>query len=127
MMGDDVEISLLSRSPAAIVEIDPGHLDQVVVNLAVNARDAMPNGGKLIVETAAVEFDEAFARQHPPMKAGSYVMLAISDNGLRHGPGHGVAHLRAFLHHEGNGQRHRAGAGDGVRHRAAERRPDLCL
>ncbi len=81
MMGDDVEISLLSRSPAAIVEIDPGHLDQVVVNLAVNARDAMPNGGKLIVETAAVEFDEAFARQHPPMKAGSYVMLAISDNG----------------------------------------------
>ena len=81
MMGDDVEISLLSRSAAAIVEMDPGHLDQVVVNLAVNARDAMPNGGKLIVETAAVEFDEAFAKQHPPMKAGSYVMLAISDNG----------------------------------------------
>ena len=81
MMGDDVEISLLSRSAGAIVEIDPGHLDQVVVNLAVNARDAMPNGGKLIVETAAVEFDEAFARQHPPMKAGSYVMLAISDSG----------------------------------------------
>ena len=81
MMGDDVEISVLSRSPGAIVEMDPGQLDQVVVNLAVNARDAMPNGGKLIVETAAVEFDEAFARQHPPMKAGSYVMLAISDSG----------------------------------------------
>ena len=81
MMGDDVEISVLSRSQGAIVEMDPGHLDQVVVNLAVNARDAMANGGKLIVETAAVEFDEAFARQHPPMKAGSYVMLAISDSG----------------------------------------------
>ncbi len=81
MMGDDVEISVLSRSQGAIVEMDPGQLDQVVVNLAVNARDAMANGGKLIVETAAVEFDEAFARQHPPMKAGSYVMLAISDSG----------------------------------------------
>ena len=81
MMGDDVEVSLVSRSAAAIVEVDPGHLDQVVVNLAVNARDAMPNGGRLIVETAAMEFDEAFAQQHPPMKAGSYAMLAISDNG----------------------------------------------
>ena len=81
MMGDDVEISLLSRSAGVIVEMDPGHLDQVVVNLAVNARDAMPNGGKLMVETAVVEFDEAFARQHHPMKAGSYVMLAISDSG----------------------------------------------
>ena len=81
LMGDDVEISLLAKSTSAIVEFDPGHLDQVVVNLAVNARDAMPNGGKLIVETAAVDFDEAFAQRHPPMKTGSYVMLAISDNG----------------------------------------------
>jgi PAS domain S-box-containing protein len=81
LMSDDVEISLLARSTSAIVELDPSHLDQLVVNLAVNARDAMPNGGKLIVETAAIDFDEAFARQHPPMKAGSYVMLAISDNG----------------------------------------------
>jgi len=81
LMGDDVEVSLQARSTSAIVELDPSHLDQVVVNLAVNARDAMPNGGKLIVETAAVDFDEAFARQHPPMSAGSYVMLAISDKG----------------------------------------------
>jgi len=81
LMGDDVEISLLARSTAAIVELDPGHLDQLVINLAVNARDAMPTGGKLIVETAAVDFDEAFARQHPPMNAESYVMLAVSDNG----------------------------------------------
>ena len=81
LMGDDVEVSLVERSESAVVEIDPGHLDHVVINLAVNARDAMPHGGRLIVETAAVEFDEAFALQHPPAKAGSHVMLAISDNG----------------------------------------------
>jgi PAS domain S-box-containing protein len=81
LMSDEVEISLLAKSTSAIVELDPSHLDQLVVNLAVNARDAMPNGGKLLVETAAIDFDEALARQHPPMKAGSHVMLAITDNG----------------------------------------------
>ena len=127
MMGDDVEISLLSRSAGAIVEMDPGHLDQVVVNLAVNARDAMPNGGKLIVETAAVEFDEAFARQHPPMKAGSYVMLAISDSGC------GMDHVTVsrifepFFTTKEMSKGTGLGVGYGVRHRAAERRSDLCL
>jgi len=82
LMGDDVEITLLPGSATAIVEADPGHLDQIVVNLAVNARDAMPHGGKLIIETSAIEFDEVFAREHPPMTAGRYVMLAISDNGI---------------------------------------------
>ena len=82
LMGDDVHIILPSTSAPAIVEADPGQLDQIVLNLAVNARDAMPNGGKLILETATQDFDEAFARQHPPMTAGRYVMLAVSDNGF---------------------------------------------
>ncbi len=81
LMGDDVEVSLLVKSAAAIVELDPGQLDQVVVNLAVNARDAMAHGGKLILETATAQVDEGFARQHPPLKTGDYVLLAISDNG----------------------------------------------
>jgi CheY-like chemotaxis protein len=81
LMGDDVEIVLLPRSSSAIVEADPGQLDQVVMNLAVNSRDAMPHGGKLIIETGVFDFDEGFAREHPPMTAGRYVMVAISDNG----------------------------------------------
>jgi PAS domain S-box-containing protein len=82
LMGDDVEVVLSSRTRTAIVEADSDQLDQIVMNLAVNARDAMPGGGKLIIETAMSEFDESFAREHPTMTAGRYVMLAISDNGV---------------------------------------------
>ena len=81
LMGDDVEILVVSKSPAAVVEADPGQLDQIVVNLAVNARDAMPHGGKFILETRATRFDEAFAEQHQNMAAGRYVVLAVSDTG----------------------------------------------
>jgi len=81
LMGDDVEILIVSRSPSAVVEADPGQLDQIVVNLAVNARDAMPRGGKFILETRAEKFDEAFAEQHQSMAAGKYVLLAVSDTG----------------------------------------------
>jgi len=81
LMGDDVEVVLLPRSSSAVIEGDPGQIDQIVVNLAVNARDAMPRGGKLIIETAIFDFDESFVREHPPMVAGRYVMLAVSDNG----------------------------------------------
>jgi two-component system, cell cycle sensor histidine kinase and response regulator CckA len=82
LLGDDVEILIVPRSPSAVVEADPGQLDQIVVNLAVNARDAMPRGGKFILETGAVRFDEAFAEHHQPMAAGKYVLLAVSDTGI---------------------------------------------
>ncbi len=81
LLGDDVEILIVPRSPAAVIEADPGQLDQIVVNLAVNARDAMPRGGKFILETGAVKFDEDFATQHQAMPAGKYVLLAVSDTG----------------------------------------------
>jgi len=81
LMGDDVEIVMSLRPTSALVEADPGQLDQIVLNLAVNARDAMPRGGRFILETATVDFDEAFAREHPPLKAGKYVQLCVSDTG----------------------------------------------
>jgi len=81
LLGDDVEVLIVPKSSSAVIEADPGQLDQIVVNLAVNARDAMPRGGKLILETGAVRFDEAFADQHQTMPAGKYVMLAVSDTG----------------------------------------------
>ncbi len=82
LMGDDVEIIVAPRCKSAIIEIDPGQLDQIVLNLAVNSRDAMPNGGRFILETASVALDEAFTSQHRPMRPGRYVVLAVSDTGI---------------------------------------------
>jgi signal transduction histidine kinase/CheY-like chemotaxis protein len=82
LMGDDVEIVLNAKSQMAFIEADPGQLDQIVLNLAVNARDAMPRGGKLILESAVMNFDQVFADQHPPLTAGEYVLLAVSDTGM---------------------------------------------
>ncbi len=81
LMGEDVKVVFLPRSESAFVEADPGQLDQIVINLAVNSRDAMPHGGKFVIETDTADFDDAFASQHPPMNPGRYVMLAVSDNG----------------------------------------------
>ncbi len=81
LMGDDVSVVFVPRSESAFVEADPGQLDQILLNLAVNSRDAMEKGGKFVIETDTADFDEAFVRQHPPMQPGRYVLLAVSDNG----------------------------------------------
>jgi two-component system, cell cycle sensor histidine kinase and response regulator CckA len=82
LIGDDVEVESVLRGDLGTIKADPSQLEQVLMNLAVNARDAMPEGGKITIETANVEIDEAYARQHPAVKPGSYVILAVSDTGV---------------------------------------------
>jgi PAS domain S-box-containing protein len=81
LMGDDVEIIIQSRASAALVEADPSQFDQVMLNLAVNSRDAMAHGGKFILETGTADFDEHFVKQHPQVTTGKYILLAVSDTG----------------------------------------------
>jgi two-component system, cell cycle sensor histidine kinase and response regulator CckA len=81
ILGEDVELVTLPPSASGRVRVDPSHLEQVILNLIVNARDAMPRGGKVTIEAQNVELDESYALQHPPSKAGPHVMLAVSDTG----------------------------------------------
>ena len=80
-LGQSVDIATVFAGDLKMTKVDPGQLENAVLNLAINARDAMPDGGKLTIETCNVEFDDAFAAQHPEIRQGSYVMLAVSDTG----------------------------------------------
>ena len=82
LIGEDIDLAFHPGPDLGRVNADPGQLEQVIVNLVVNARDAMPQGGHLTLETGNVELDQAYARQHLGAQPGSYVMLAVSDAGV---------------------------------------------
>jgi PAS domain S-box-containing protein len=81
LIGEDVELCTVLEPQLGRVKADPGHLEQVIMNLAVNARDAMPQGGKLTLGTGSVELDRDYAQRHLGVQPGHYVMLAVSDTG----------------------------------------------
>jgi PAS domain S-box-containing protein len=81
MIGEDIDLVMVPAAGLGTVRADAGQIEQVIMNLAVNARDAMPSGGKLTIETSNISLDEEYARFHAPLKPGNYVMLAISDTG----------------------------------------------
>ena len=81
LIGEDIEFRTVLAEELGRVKADPGQVEQVIMNLAVNARDAMPEGGKLTIETANVELDEDYTRNHMSVTPGPHVMLAMSDTG----------------------------------------------
>jgi nitrogen-specific signal transduction histidine kinase/CheY-like chemotaxis protein len=81
LIGEDIELVTMPDPSLGYVHADPGQLEQVIMNLAVNARDAMPQGGCLTIETASIYLDEDYTRRHVSMRPGPYVLLAVSDTG----------------------------------------------
>jgi two-component system cell cycle sensor histidine kinase/response regulator CckA len=85
LIGEDIEVLTVPANDVGMVKADPGQIEQVIMNLALNSRDAMPEGGKLTLETSNATLDETYAHEHQPVELGQYVMLAVSDTG------HGMA------------------------------------
>jgi two-component system cell cycle sensor histidine kinase/response regulator CckA len=81
LIGEDIELVTIAEPDLGLISADPGQIQQIIMNIAANARDAMPHGGRFTIETSNATVDEDYAREHPNLNPGPYVMMAISDNG----------------------------------------------
>ncbi|HEY2352066.1 MAG TPA: ATP-binding protein, partial [Candidatus Acidoferrum sp.] len=81
LIGEDIELILRTSADLGVIRADPTQMEQIIMNLAVNARDAMPGGGKLLIETSNAELDHAYTLVHPLVQPGRYVLLSVSDTG----------------------------------------------
>ncbi|HJZ46391.1 MAG TPA: response regulator [Roseiflexaceae bacterium] len=82
LIGEDIELVMLAAPDLGLIRADAGQIEQVLINLAVNARDAMPEGGKLTIKTANIQLDQEYARGHIGVEPGAYVLLVVSDTGI---------------------------------------------
>ena len=82
LLGENINLVVRQASDLGNVQADPGQVQQIVMNLAINARDAMSRGGMLTIETANIDLDEAYVQEHPDASTGPHVMLAVADNGV---------------------------------------------
>ena len=121
-----IDIEAVPAADLWSAQADPVQVEQVIMNLLVNARDAMPEGGVIVIQTGNVELDELFCRRHIGVREGRYVRLTVGRHGPGHGPGNNGAHLRTVFHHQGPGRWNGPRFVHSLWHRQKTRRaPDL--
>ena len=81
LIGEDIELRTVLEPTLGSTKADPGQIEQIIMNLVVNARDAMPEGGKLLIETSNADLDDKYASNHQPITPGRYVLLSVTDTG----------------------------------------------
>ena len=127
LIGEDIDLEFALRPELGMISADPGQIEQIVMNLVVNARDAMPKGGTITIETANVAIDESYSLRRLPVKAGPYTMIAVSDNGSGMDEIAQERLFEPFFTTKVSGRGTGLGLSSVYRHREAERRHHQCL
>ena len=108
VIGENIHVELLEGHQLDTVHVDRGQIEQVLLNLCVNARDAMPEGGSIVIETENVFFDDEYCKEHAWASAGRYVLLSVTDSGCGMDQ-ETLAHVfEPFFHDQDSGQRDRS-------------------